>query len=545
MTTSIVKKICGVEYYRLKEEERHELNVKQIEANLIIEKKLVTILFFIGVVLLYFDITKFQRLWYQNPAYKRLFYLHIAIMIVFSIFLVLVRLRNRSLKKRSIRFDKALSYGVIVSVLVWCALLSINAQFMHGQMSAYIIGAFCISSTIRMNPRSNFIIYSFSYIVFVTGLLIYQHDFNQIVGSIINSSFLIVLAIVTANIHFSNYINDFINKKIIFQKNQELENSQKNLEDSLKSRSDKLYRYNKILIDEINKRHELEMDALKNKLKYEQEKGFLNEKIEYEKLRTEFFANLSHELRTPLNVIFSAQQILSLFVQDCFEKDKSEKANKYLKIIKQNCYRLIRLIGNLIDITKIDVGSFNIEFQNHDIVNLIESIALSVSDFIKDKEISLIFKSSIDERIIACDPDKIERMILNLLSNAVKFTPKDGKIFVNIDEEDDRVIISVKDTGIGIPKEKHDSIFERFVQVDKSTMRKSEGSGIGLALVKSLVEMHGGIIRLESIEGEGSEFIIELPIRILEDANEYHSEIACTKHEKVEKIDVEFSDIYL
>jgi len=545
MTTSMIKKVCGVEYYRLKEEERHELNSKQLEANLIIEKKLVTILFFVGIVLLYFDITKFQRLWYENPAYKRLFYLHIAIMIVFSIFLGLVHLRNRALKKRNIRLDKALCYGLISSVLVWCALLSVNAQFMHGQISAYIVGAFCISSTIIVNPRSNFIIYTFSYIVFVTGLFVFQDDYHQIVGSIINSSFLIILAIVTANIHFSNYVNDFSNKKIIFQKNQELENSQKNLENSLKSRSDKLYRYNKILIDEINKRHELEMDALKNKLKYEQEKGFLNEKIEYEKLRTEFFANLSHELRTPLNVIFSAQQILSLFVQDSFDKDKSEKVDKYLKIIKQNCYRLIRLIGNLIDITKIDVGNFNIEVQNYDIVSLIESIALSVNDFIKDKEISLIFKSSIDKRIIACDPDKIERMILNLLSNAVKFTPKDGKIFVTIDQEDDRVIISVKDTGIGIPKEKQDSIFERFVQVDKSTMRKSEGSGIGLSLVKSLVEMHGGIISLDSEEGEGSEFTMELPIKVLEVANEYHDEIACTKHEKVEKIDVEFSDIYL
>lgn len=401
-----------------------------------------------------------------------------------------------------------------------------------------------ISSTIIINPRNNFIIYLLSYIIFVTGLFIFQENYDKIIGSIINSSFLIMLAIITANIHFSNYVNDFINKKIIYQKNQELENSQKNLENALKIRSYKLDRYNKILIDEINKRHELEMDAIKNKLKYEQEKGFLNEKIEYEKLRTEFFANLSHELRTPLNVIFSAQQILSLFIKDCFEEDKSEKANKYLKIIKQNCYRLIRLIGNLIDITKIDVGNFNLELQNYDIVNLTENIALSVNEYIKDKKISLIFKSSIDERIIACDPDKIERMILNLLSNAVKFTPKNGEIFVNIHEKDDRVIISIKDTGIGIPKEKQNSIFERFVQVDKSTMRKNEGSGIGLSLVKSLAEMHGGIIRLESIESEGSKFTIELPIKVLDDSNKYLDEIAITSHEKVERIDVEFSDIY-
>ncbi|WP_432409237.1 ATP-binding protein [Wukongibacter sp. M2B1] len=546
MTTAMIKKICGIEYYMLGKDEKHELNNQRLEDNLIIEKKLVTILFFIGIILLYFDITRLQRFWSENLAYKHLFYLHATMMIVFFVFLALVNFRDRFMEKRNIRFDKMLCYGLITFVLILCALLSINAQFMHGQISAYIIGAFCISSTIIVNPCFNFIIYAFSYIVFMVGIFVFPHEYNQILGSIINSFFLIVLAIATANIHFSNYVNDFINRKIISQKNQELENSCRNLEISLKCRTDKLYRYDKILINEINKRHELEMDALKNKLKYEQENGFLNEKIEYEKLRTEFFTNLSHELRTPLNVIFSAQQILSLFARDCFD-DKSEKANKYLKIIKQNCYRLIRLIGNLIDITKIDVGNFNIEFQNYDIVYLIKSIVLSVNDFIKDKEISLIFESSIDKRIIACDPDKIERIILNLLSNAVKFTPKNGKIFVNIGEENDRVLISVRDTGIGIPKEKQNSIFDRFVQVDKSIIRKNEGSGIGLSLVKSLIEMHGGNISLTSKEGEGSEFTIELPINVLDVSvsNEYQDEIACTNHEKVERIDVEFSDIYL
>lgn len=544
MTTSMMKRILGIEYYSLNEEEKKELMINQLEDNLDKEKKLAIIVMVITFILLYIDIRKFQDLWSSNSAYRRLFFLHVIIVIALAIFLWLLELRNRSIIKRSRMFDTFLCNGLVTFSLIWCVLLSINAQFLHGQMSAYIIGAFCISSTITLSPRNNFIIYGISFVVFLTGLFLFQDNFSEIVGNAINVSFLIVLAIISSNLHFSNYVNNFINQKIISEKTKELEDSRRNLEKVLKNRTDKLNRYNKILIDEINKRHDLEMDALSNKLKYEQEKSFLNQKIEYEKLRTEFFANLSHELRTPLNVIFSAQQILVLMVKDCVDDDKVLKVNKYLKVIKQNCYRLIRLIGNLIDITKIDVGNLKIDFQNYNIVELIENIVFSVRDYIEEKEILLIFETSIRERVIACDPDKIERIILNLLSNAVKFTPEYGKISVEIFEEDENVVISVRDTGIGIPPEKLRLIFERFVQVDKSTMRKREGSGIGLSLVKSLVEMHKGVIRCESKEEEGSEFIIELPIVALEGANKYSDEIAASSQDKVEQINVEFSDIY-
>lgn len=544
MTASMIKRILGIEFYRLSPEERKELIIAQTEDNLDKEKKLAIIIMFISFILLYVDLTRLQDMWLSNVAYKRLFFLHIINLVALVIFLMLLEFRNRSIIKRSLRFDSFLCNGLIIFSLIWCAFLSINAQFLHGQISAYIIGAFCISSTITLSPRNNFIIYGISYIIFLIGLFLYQDDFSQIVGGVINSSFLIILAIVSANLHFSNYVSNFINKKIISEKTQELEDSRRNLEKVLKNRTDKLNRYNKILIDEINKRHDLEMEALANKLKYEQEKSFLNQKIEYEKLRTEFFANLSHELRTPLNVIFSAQQILVLMIKDSIDDEKATKVNKYLKVIKQNCYRLIRLIGNLIDITKIDVGNLKIEFQNLDIVELTENIVYSVREYIEEKEILLIFDSSIRERVIACDPDKIERIILNLLSNAVKFTPEYGRISVNISEVKENVIISVKDSGIGIAPDKLKVIFERFVQVDKSTVRKREGSGIGLSLVKSLVEMHRGDIRCESKEGEGTEFIIELPVVVLENTSKALDEIAVGSQDKVERINVEFSDIY-
>lgn len=269
----------------------------------------------------------------------------------------------------------------------------------------------------------------------------------------------------------------------------------------------------------------------------------LQEAINYDKLKTEFFSNISHELRTPVNVIMSALQMCEIFnKEDSLDKNK-DKLKKYFIIMKQNCYRLIKLVNNLIDITRIDSGYLNLELQNYNIINVVEDITLSVADYIENKGINLIFDTEIEEKIIACDPDKIERILLNLLSNSIKFTKPGGSIFININEEEDSIIVSVKDTGIGIPIEKQKLIFERFVQVDKSLSRNNEGSGIGLSLVKSLVEMHGGSITLNSTPEMGSQFIIKLPnINLPSSMSSYNNKYI--NQSNTDRINIEFSDIY-
>lgn len=262
------------------------------------------------------------------------------------------------------------------------------------------------------------------------------------------------------------------------------------------------------------------------------------------RLRTTFFTNLSHELRTPLSVILSAHQMMDLILQGLETIERKKDIDQYLRIIKQNCYRLIRLISNMIDITKIDSNYLSLNLRNLDIVQIIEDIVLSVAKFINDKGIQATFNTEIKEEFIACDPDKIERIILNLLSNAVKFTPKGGSIQVNIYDKGDVVEIHVKDTGVGIPEEMKDFVFERFVQVDGTTSRSTEGSGIGLSLVSSLVVMHGGNITLESKKGEGCLFIIRLPKRTVSDTKEEKDIIKMTSRNIVETISIEFSDIY-
>lgn len=271
----------------------------------------------------------------------------------------------------------------------------------------------------------------------------------------------------------------------------------------------------------------------------------VEELIEYNKIKTEFFANISHELRTPLNVLSSTIQLLKSL--DERRNLGDERIKYYFDIMNQNVYRLLRLITNLIDTTKLDGNYLTLSLAKGNIVYVIEELVQSVADFVDSKGISMIFDTEIEEKILAFDEEKIERILFNLLSNAIKFTEKEGSIYVNIYDRKEYIEISVRDTGIGIPEDKLDFIFERFAQVDKSTTRNKEGSGIGLSLVKSLVEMHGGFVYAKSKLGEGSEFIFTIPVGKFNDEEVEDSlvnnEFSHAKHE--ERLQVEFSDIYL
>ena len=286
----------------------------------------------------------------------------------------------------------------------------------------------------------------------------------------------------------------------------------------------------------------------KIKQKAEENRILLEKEREFNRIRTEFFANLSHELKTPLNIILGSQQLLSLYLQNLDECDvNSQKIQQNLKILRQNSNRLLRLINNIIDITIINTGLFGMNLKNRNIVSIIEDITLSVVDYAKNKDIKVIFDTDTEEKITLCDEEKIERIILNLLSNAVKFTPKGGKIKVNIHDDGDRLKITVRDNGIGIPKDKLNIIFDRFTQVDKSFTRSTEGSGIGLYLVKALVEMHNGKVSVESVYGKGSEFIIDLPVKVgeCEECFDEKEDFNTTLQEdKLKKAEIEFSDIY-
>ena len=265
---------------------------------------------------------------------------------------------------------------------------------------------------------------------------------------------------------------------------------------------------------------------------------------EIEKMQQEFFANISHELRTPLNLIFGSLQLIKSVEKEALEKRNS--LNKYIDIIDQNSKRLLKLVDNLIESTRMKCGYYEYNPKNYDIVSFVENISMSVADFAKQNNIDLIFDTDVEEKIMAFDLEKLERIMLNLLSNSIKYNKAQGQIEVLLNDCNDTFVIRVKDTGVGIPSDKLMYIFERFRQVENTFNKSTEGSGIGLSLVKDLIEIQGGTIEVKSELGVGSEFIIKLPVKILsDDSNIDKVYFNNDYHDLVKRMNIEFSDIYI
>ena len=234
------------------------------------------------------------------------------------------------------------------------------------------------------------------------------------------------------------------------------------------------------------------------------------EKAENIAFKRDSFTNLAHELRTPIHIIYSSLQLLNEKKDNNSLEEFKLSFEKYENTIKVNALRLLKLVNDIIDINKIDNGSLVVKKEFYNIVTLIENICDSAIPYMKSKELELVFDTQEEERYIYCDREMVERIILNLISNAIKFTPNYGYIYVDISFDENFVHISIRDTGIGIKKEKCEAVFERFNQCDNGELSK-KGSGIGLSLVKTLVNMHSGKIVLNSDEGKGCDFIISLP----------------------------------
>lgn len=265
--------------------------------------------------------------------------------------------------------------------------------------------------------------------------------------------------------------------------------------------------YNQVkILDRLVAQRTIELD---NKLK---ENNILYEQlIKSEKYKNNYFINLSHELRTPLNVILSIEQLIRSLNRD---KDKltEERLEGYMDTLKNNSNRLLNLINNIIDTSKIESGSYRIDKETVNIVSLVEDTTLAMVQLAEIKGLELIVDPEIEELFIKCDKLDIERCIINLIGNAIKFTEAGGNIIVSISRVGENVRISVKDSGIGIDPKYHESIFDRFGQVYNQVSEEFGGSGLGLTLTRNLIALHKGEISVVSEKGQGSEFIILLPI---------------------------------
>lgn len=280
--------------------------------------------------------------------------------------------------------------------------------------------------------------------------------------------------------------------------------------------------------------------------KLDENRQLYDEIIRHEKFKNDYFINLSHELRTPLNVILGAIQLNELYISKQNYDKLLENAGSFTNIIKSNSYRLLRVVNNLIDITRMDADKYTLNIDLVDVVYLAEELTIAIQPYADKKRIKMSVITDIDEGVVECDPFEIERVIMNLLSNAIKFSSTDSEVIVRAyyDDLEENIRVSVSDTGIGISQDDQNKIFDRFAQVDTTLNRSHEGHGIGLSLVKNIIDLHGGTIQVDSVVDEGSTFTFSLPVKtpyIGFDTNSL--QMGHRQHDRQHAISLEFSEL--
>lgn len=227
---------------------------------------------------------------------------------------------------------------------------------------------------------------------------------------------------------------------------------------------------------------------------------------ELDQLKSRFFADISHEFRTPLTLILGP-------VENLLSSNPNPNDAKQFHLIKRNALRLLRLINQLLDLSKLDAGKMQLHLQREDLVTMCKGLIHSFESLGQTKSIQLSFVSQLDHAMVSIDRDKIEQVISNLISNAVKFTKEGGSVRMNLSvlENENFIQINVADTGAGISQEQLTHVFDRFYQGDEAAGITEPGTGIGLALAKELVELHNGKITVSSKPDEGTTFTVLLP----------------------------------
>ncbi|MFA5536811.1 MAG: DUF3365 domain-containing protein [Bacillota bacterium] len=236
--------------------------------------------------------------------------------------------------------------------------------------------------------------------------------------------------------------------------------------------------------------------------------------------KSDFLAIMSHELRTPLTSIIAFAELLEKTTTS-----KKCKDEKVVQEIKNNSKILLGMINNILELAKLEAGKMDLYFELLDLVDVINAVENVVTPLADKKQITLITDVDLNVPLILGDQEALRRVVENLVSNAIKFTPEKGKVEVKVtcNPEQNEVIISVEDNGIGISEEDKPLIFEKFVQSDTSVYRKYSGSGLGLAVAKELVELHGGWIKVKSEIDKGSIFVVGIPINGGEDTDENYA----------------------
>ena len=291
--------------------------------------------------------------------------------------------------------------------------------------------------------------------------------------------------------------------------------------------------------------YQLQREAFEKNKEVENTRLEKNKLTELDKLKTRFFTNISHEFRTPLTLILEP-------VKEIISKTKEERTKQELSVVHRSANRILKLVNQLLDLAKLETGNMTLKTSPENIIPILKGLVSSFESIAEKKKIILKYNTSKEEIVAYIDRDKLEKIINNILSNAFKFTAEGGKVEVNVSTttanfpplnkgatKGELLEIKISDTGIGIPMERINKIFDRFYQVNGSHTREQEGTGIGLSLTKELVELHKGKIEVESKEGRGTSFTIRFPL-----GKEHlkHEEIFGAEEEKDEEKEITLSE---
>jgi signal transduction histidine kinase/CheY-like chemotaxis protein len=248
-------------------------------------------------------------------------------------------------------------------------------------------------------------------------------------------------------------------------------------------------------------------NAVENASLY-REIGDTNEALERaNRMKSEFLANMSHELRTPLNAIIGFSEVL----QDESFGPLNERQQRYVGNVLGAGNHLLELVNDILDISKVEAGRMELHREELDLRSLFPEVQATMMPLARNREVDLRCETAVEGLLVYADRARLTQILYNLTSNAIKFTPAGGTVSLDCHGETGRAVLSVTDTGIGIPEDDQARIFEEFEQIDSSVGRTQTGTGLGLALTKRLVELHGGTIEVQSAPGEGSSFTVTLP----------------------------------
>ncbi len=253
------------------------------------------------------------------------------------------------------------------------------------------------------------------------------------------------------------------------------------------------------------------------KFSIEQERILTRRHREMDEMKLRFLTNVSHEFRTPLTLILTPLEKLLKHISN-------DQDLKMLQIIEKNATHLLMLVNQLLDFRELDLHGLRFHPIYGDVIGFIKEVCSNFSESFSKKSIDFYYKSNREQYMFDFDKDKLQKIMMNLLSNALKFTPESGSVRVNVNIEEhngkDLILISVKDSGIGIDPEEKEAIFKRFYQSENNKIMGLSGSGIGLNLTKEMVQLHNGTITVNSIPGKGAEFIVSLPVLVVKENND-------------------------